>query len=250
MTHQEIESFLLKFRQLWHAGIKASLTIKADAGEATIELSAGLGKLPPPSMYPPYGDREHGRYPYRKRRGPSYERRQQRRQVARSRAEQVPVQDLSAHEADNAANAVIAADQVVENTAEANEETIAPCVDEITVEVKSNYVCLICYFSSNWENGLNVHMTRKHADLVQIDGNDTFNLDNDDSGNDKKYQETMAYWKTGNLGRVYQSFLDVNEIIEESGFNEAVKQVEKDKALASRKEAFGEDYPYVPPWKK
>ena len=49
---------------------------------------------------------------------------------------------------------------------------------------------------------------------------------------------------------MYQSFLDVNEIIEKSGFNEAVKQVKKDKALASRKEAFGEDYPYVPPWKK
>ena len=30
--------------------------------------------------------------------------------------------------------------------------------------------CLICDFSSNWENGLKIHMSRKHSKIEQIDG--------------------------------------------------------------------------------
>ena len=39
-------------------------------------------------------------------------------------------------------------------------------------------------------------MARKHCNLKQIDGNDTFAMDEID---DEKYAGTLHYWKTGRL---------------------------------------------------
>ena len=46
MTHYEVDSFLTKFKQLWIAGIEATLTIKSANGGATVALTAGLGPIP------------------------------------------------------------------------------------------------------------------------------------------------------------------------------------------------------------
>ena len=32
------------------------------------------------------------------------------------------------------------------------------------------FACEICYFSSKWENGLLIHMTKKHGNIEQLDG--------------------------------------------------------------------------------
>ena len=32
------------------------------------------------------------------------------------------------------------------------------------------FACEICYFVSNWANGLRVHMIRKHQQIEQLDG--------------------------------------------------------------------------------
>ena len=60
-------SFLAKFKYLWHAGLKASLNVESENGEASVTGKVGLGCIPPPKDPPVY-------------RGPAYQRRQQKRQ--------------------------------------------------------------------------------------------------------------------------------------------------------------------------
>ena len=83
MAHCEVDSFVAKFKNLWYAGIKASLKIEAENGEASVVLSAGLG--PPPSQ----GQRI-------RQRGPAYSRRQERRKAAKDAAEQEVNVDITA----------------------------------------------------------------------------------------------------------------------------------------------------------
>jgi hypothetical protein len=97
---------------------------------------------------------------------------------------------------------------------------------------------------SNWQNGLKVHMTRKHENIEQVDGN----TDSDDFG-DKEYLETDRYWKTGILGTIFQTFLDASLIVERSDLSKDNKAVEKAKILEARKHAFGHHFRNYPPWK-
>ena len=59
-------------------------------------------------------------------------------------------------------------------------------------QAKTTFPCLMCDFVSNWENGLQIHLTRKHANIEQIDGNTTI-------VRDQKYLWTSNYWKTGTV---------------------------------------------------
>ena len=101
MAHCEVDSFVTKFKHLWHAGTKASLTIEAVDGQASVKLTAGLGYLPPP-VHPlgPHGP--HGQ-PFGQHRGPAYQRRQERRKAAGKAADQcVEVSnDVAAAQADD-----------------------------------------------------------------------------------------------------------------------------------------------------
>ena len=57
-------------------------------------------------------------------------------------------------------------------------------------------------------------MARKHSWLEQLDGNI---LDvSEDVSEDEKYAETEKYWKTGILSKIFQSYLDANEIVDRS----------------------------------
>ena len=75
-------------------------------------------------------------------------------------------------------------------------------------------------------------MAKKHENLEQVDGNEEIE-------DDYIYSETEHYWKTGKLGTIYQTYLDVNEIIKSSNLSEESKDDEKAKALEERKFAFG-----------
>ena len=55
-----------------------------------------------------------------------------------------------------------------------------------------------------------------------MDGNNS-SVEVDD---DQNYSETDHYWKTGNLGTIYQSFLDPNDLIEKRNLEEEVKTEE------------------------
>ena len=77
MASYEMESFVLKFKNLQYADYKATLTIEAENGEAVVTLKACLGGLPPP----PPAYQGHGHVPP-VRRPPAYFRRQERQQKA------------------------------------------------------------------------------------------------------------------------------------------------------------------------
>ena len=47
---------------------------------------------------------------------------------------------------------------------------------------------------------------------------------------------------------MFQTFLDVLDVIENSDLTEESKELEKSKVLAARKEAFGKDFVLFPPW--
>ena len=127
-----------------------------------------------------------------------------------------------------------------EKTAEKVENDI-----ENSTEQVEGYFCDICDFKSNWRNGLSIHLSRKHWRIEQLDGND-----DGDTDEDREYDETIKYWREGKISTVYQSFLDVNSIIEKSDLAELDKKVEKEKVIEARKEAFGDDlYRYYPPWR-
>ena len=108
-------------------------------------------------------------------------------------------------------------------------------------QATDGFSCDICDFKSNWANGLSIHIARKHCSIEQVDGID-------DLKENYKYPDTCHYWKTGRLGTVFQTFIDVNEIIDTSNLSEVIKEIEKAKVLDARKCAFGENYAYVPPW--
>jgi hypothetical protein len=71
-------------------------------------------------------------------------------------------------------------------------------------------------------NGLAIHMTKKHAQLEQLDGNTSISEDSEEIERDK-YSETIRYWKEGKLGTTFQSYLDANDVIETSNFSENFK---------------------------
>ena len=87
-------------------------------------------------------------------------------------------------------------------------------------------------------------MSRKHKNIEQLDGNVDFEDD------DQLFLSTERYWSTGILGSCYQTYLDALELLDESTLEENAKKVEKDKVLDARKEAFGDQYMYYPPWRK
>ena len=62
-------------------------------------------------------------------------------------------------------------------------------------------------------------MTKRHAQIEQLDGNTSVKEDSEDAEIDK-YAETIRYWKEGKLGTSFQFHLDAIEIIETSHFSE------------------------------
>ena len=90
--------------------------------------------------------------------------------------------------------------------------------------------------------GLSVHESRKHKRIEQLDGN----IDTDE---DVQYQNTKSYWDQGYLGRSFQSYIDAIEIVKESSLDNEAKEVEKAAILDARKNAFGDDHKYYPPWR-
>ena len=126
-------------------------------------------------------------------------------------------------------------------------ETVAP------LKHQDKFGCHLCDFASNRQNGLVIHMGRKHKKDIsnpigQFDGNATNDDEIIDDTDDLLYEYTENYWKRGWLGTVYQNYLDALKIIDESSINEVEKKAENEAILAARKEAFGDRYRCYPPW--
>ena len=89
MAHKELDSFFLKFKNLWQAGWNAKLSLKSNEGKAEAHLSVELGDAP---------------VIQRSRNGPSRQRRRERRAAARKAekaTERVNVDTIVAVEASN-----------------------------------------------------------------------------------------------------------------------------------------------------
>ena len=50
MEPSELDNVLVKFKYLWHAGLKAKLSVESHAGQAWVVLQAGLGHAPQPPV--------------------------------------------------------------------------------------------------------------------------------------------------------------------------------------------------------
>ena len=74
VNFNEVDSFVTKLKFLTSAGCKASLNITSDDGQGRVTLSADLEFCVPPPV-----DQAHSVLPSRQKRGPAYQRRQQRR---------------------------------------------------------------------------------------------------------------------------------------------------------------------------
>ena len=92
MAHSEVDSFVTKFKNLCHAGIRTTLTIEAVNGEASVVLKSCLGPIP--SFHVP---RHHCQPSCH--RGPAYERHQERRQAAKAAAGQAPSPSVEVRDA-------------------------------------------------------------------------------------------------------------------------------------------------------
>merc|ERR1711884_881436 len=108
--------------------------------------------------------------PTQRHRSPSYFRRQERRRAARQ----------STEESDR--NKVVA-EEVATVTKEKN------AAEATSIEkVANDFRCEICDFKSNRATGLQVHMSRKHATIEQLDGNTSLPFDE----NEKVLRQEMS----------------------------------------------------------
>ena len=96
MANQEINSFILKFKNLWRTGRNSSLTIKSNAGKAHVSLTVELDEIPAD-----LDDAHHG-MPQRSRNSPARQRRRQRRAAARQAA--IAAEAINEEDAENATN--------------------------------------------------------------------------------------------------------------------------------------------------
>ena len=108
-------------------------------------------------------------------------------------------------------------------------------------QAKKDFQCKLCDFKSIWKNGLEIHMKKMHKEIEQLDVHSEIIAD-------EEYNRSEHYWKTGYLGTAFQSYLDAKQLIDESDLSEEDKEQEKQNLLEARKNAFGTNYRYYPPW--
>ena len=80
MYCSELDSFILKFKHLWHSGVNAHLDVRTHAGNAWVSLHVQLGHAPGPlhhQLYPTSAPSS------RSKNSPSRQRRRARREAAR-----------------------------------------------------------------------------------------------------------------------------------------------------------------------
>ena len=246
MHENELQSFIFKFNQLWKAGITAHLDLDTHAGQAWVGLRVQLGQVHEP---PPFKS-------HRQHRSPAYHRRQNRRQAARA-AEVTPKVVEEAEEVFSCVQEVSAEKATEENVPddiimEKNAEEASDKSDfsnkkdsELVPDEKGKFSCPICDFDSGLENGLAIHMGRKHGNIEQLDG--AANDANDDD--DLKYERSSYYWLEGRIGISYETYCDIVDIIDESDIDQTEKKIEKEKVKEARKRRFGHNYKNYPPWK-
>ena len=255
MHVSELYSFVQKFNQLWKAGFTAHLDLDSHAGDAWVGLRLQLGQQSPDQYVPP---------PSFRTRGPSYRRRLERRRAERFQASSSPEPTVEVRESGNSEAEKASTeqkDEIVDSTEEveeiatslkdsesagAHESQKLDQKDAEKANLPGYFECPICDFSSTWNNGLKIHMSKVHTKLEQLDGS----ADAITTEQDKKYVNTAHYWERGHIGIAYHSFLDATNVIDDCDeLSEEEKTQEKTKLLEARKDMFGSSFKNFPPWK-
>jgi len=167
MHISELETFIIKFKQLWFCGLDAHLDVNPQAGQAWVGLH--LGEAPPgPPHFHPHQEKEK-----RRQVGPS----QQRRHKCRE-AERQAVAMVARHETANCDAEEV--DQTVVVAEEAKSDNEVTAIADTTEAVKATtenakFSCELC--DSNLKNlrGINVHEGRAQkanggSPIPQLDG--------------------------------------------------------------------------------
>ena len=226
----DIDLFVRNFKELWKSGRSAHLNLDTHAGEAWIGLRVRLGHT---------GQHHHRHEPERKtRNSPSRQRRRLRRAAAREKVVEEAVYGTEVAEK--------AATDATNNEDYGCTTEVAEEVTDNVVEVETEFLCDLCDFKSKWQNGINIHMARKHSKIEQLDGNNSVSDASEED--DEKYNCVKHYLNKGWLGGAYQTYLDAIDVIDESDLQEEVKVVEKRKVLEARKLALGDNFSWFPPW--
>ena len=137
MFRSELDSFICKFLQLREAGMIAHLDVDTHAGQAWVGLRVMLGSV--------QNQQQSQQRSSSRNRSPSYFRRQERRRAEKQASE------IVAEEAKSSEKKVEAGEA---STSEGNADKA--------------YDCELCDFQSNRENGLKIHMSKKHAKIEQL----------------------------------------------------------------------------------
>ena len=171
MSQSELDSFVSKFKFLWHAEYNATLKVETNAGIASITLHAGLGSPTFPFSPPPQHIPNH----VPRRSGPAQQRRRKRREAARKAASDAR-HNLGAplaEEAEAPTNEQVA-EEVTENIIN-NVDATAEEVGQNSVEKADYFSCELCDSSFKNVRGLRTHEGRAHkansfSPISQLDG--------------------------------------------------------------------------------
>ena len=179
MAVSEIDSFVCKFKYLWHVGFDANLKVDTNAGNAWVTLQAGLGR---PSSHPFLIPHQHGHDV--RRSGPARRRRRERREADRRAAgtnEETANGASPAEEADAPAS-VGAEEADVDQESVAGEASTEEVVNVTEAACDSNenaaaeatdYTCDLCETKFNSNRALRTHEGRMHkigTHIPQLDG--------------------------------------------------------------------------------
>ena len=127
-SFSEVNSFVVKFMNLWHTGRDACLRLETQAGEACVTLRLGLGKHPHQQQL-------------NKKVSPSRERRRDRRAAARLVSAENVEPNANLEKAEEAFDEEHATENDASAKEAVGEKTATPIVDEIST-VKANYEVL------------------------------------------------------------------------------------------------------------
>ena len=219
----------------WKQGDTAKLELSCEAGSLHLQLSAKLGH--PDHIHFPQSLNSSSC----KKKSPSQLRRQERRrQQALSKAANENVsQESDKNTFDNVPTSKEA--EMLNETNENPKKKLTEKLVDSKLPIQSkqtSFKCDLCDYKGESSVGLRMHISRKHQDIPQIDGESFF------------VRETDCWWEKHFKSSLknFQTYTEVLLDIDESPLSEEERCTERNIVTQARKEAFGENYSYFPPW--
>ena len=198
-TLEEVSSFVNKFVNLWKSGCDASLHMESQAGQAFVTIRLGLGT----GAYSTSNSRQNKQFQHSESKVKKVSPSRMRRRARRSAARQVAAES----------------DTVKKEAAEVS--SLNTGSEEELDDSRIENICDLCDFSSNWKNGLAIHIATVHESSLEK------KLKREEDW--KIHNLSQKYWKTGLLESNLQVYVNCLMDVENAKVNEAVKVAEETK---------------------